>query len=349
VLAAGVSAKDAEKVAARILEAVVRPMIIDELQVSSSASIGVFSGTPESSTAEDLLRDAHLALYRAKELGKNRWHLFTPDLRTRARARLALIHDLRYALERDELRTYYQPKFNLETRQIVGFEALLRWQHPVRGLVAPNDFIPLAEETGLIVPIGEWILREACRQLHAWDTRFLALRLNMNVNLSVHQLIDPDVVDRVRLIIEESSIAPTSLNLELTETALMTNLESARSVLSELRTLRVGLKLDDFGTGYSSLGYLTALHFDSLKIDRGFVSRMTCDHECHAIVESITGLARALGMTLVAEGVEREEHVHELLRLGCQIGQGFYFSPAVPAAAATEMIATERSSCKLAS
>jgi EAL domain-containing protein (putative c-di-GMP-specific phosphodiesterase class I) len=272
-------------------------------------------------------------------LGKNRWHLFEPELRTRARARIATVHDLRYAIERQQLRAYYQPKLNLRTRQITGFEALIRWHHPARGIVYPGEFIELAEDTGLIVAIGEWMLREACRQLKQWQTRFvLPEPLTMNVNLSVKQLADPSLVEHVKTILEEHGIVPRTLNLELTETALMTNLDGARSALADLRNLGVRLKLDDFGTGYSSLGYLSALHFDSLKIDRSFVQRMANDVESHAIVESVAKLAHALGMTLVAEGIELEEHIVELLRMGCEVGQGFYFSTAVEASAAEELM-----------
>jgi len=327
--------------AEKILEAVVRPMLIEDLQISISASIGVFCGAAQSSP-EHVLRDAHLAMHRAKELGKNRCHVFHPELRTRARARLAMIHDLRYALERRELRSFYQPRVHLRSRRIVGFEALIRWRHPVRGIVYPGDFIELAEETGLILPIGEWILAEACRQLRQWQTRFPQSPLTMNVNLSVKQLLDPNLVRRVGEIIAESGIAPESLNLELTETALMTNLDEARIAIAGLRDLRVGLKLDDFGTGYSSLGYLHALHFDSLKIDKSFVTRMAADAESRAIVQSVAGLAHALGMTVVAEGVELEQHVEELLALGCEVGQGFHFSPAVEASRAEEMLVTAR-------
>ncbi len=329
---------DAASLAGRILQEVVRPMEIGDLQISAAASLGVFAGAPGGSTAEDVLRDAHLAMYRAKELGKNRWQQFEPELRTRARARMALVHDLRYALERSEFRAYYQPKVNLRTRKIVGFEALIRWRHPVRGLVYPGDFIELAEETGMIVPIGEWVLQQACRQLRAWQSQFPQAPLTMNVNLSVKQLIDPNLVERVAAILDETDVAPQSLNLELTETALMTNIGPARSALTGLRNLRVGLKLDDFGTGYSSLGYLRAMHFDSLKIDKSFVTRMTSDGECRAIVESMARLAQALGMTVVAEGVELEEHLTELLRLGCEVGQGFYFSPAVDAERAEQLL-----------
>jgi len=335
ILAEGM--REAAALAKAILESVVHPMEIGELAISAGASIGVLCSFAAASSPDDLLRDAHLAMYRAKELGKNRWHVFEPELRTRARARMALIHDLRYALERNELRAFYQPKVNLRTRQIVGFEALIRWRHPERGLVYPGDFIELAEETGMIVPIGEWILAEACRQLRTWQTRFDA-GLRMNVNLSVKELLDPNLVSRVGAILGNSGLAPDSLNLELTETALMTNLPSARHAMSRLRELGVGLKLDDFGTGYSSLGYLRAMQFDSLKIDKSFVMRMNSDRESRAIVESMTRLARALEMTVVAEGVELEAHIEELLKLGCEVGQGFYFSAAVEAEQAENLL-----------
>jgi diguanylate cyclase (GGDEF)-like protein len=339
ILAEGVDRAHAGALVESILNAAVRPMIIDGFKISVGVSIGAFCGCAAGSAPDDLLRDACLAMSRARELGKNRWHLFDPELRTRARARIAVVHDLRYAIERDQLRAYYQPKLNLRTRQIVGFEALIRWQHPVRGMVYPGEFIELAEDSGLIVPIGEWMLRQACRQLSKWQTRFpRAQPLSMNVNLSVKQLVDPTLVEQVKTILEESGILPFTLNLELTETALMTNLEDARSTLADLRKLGIRLKLDDFGTGYSSLGYLGAMHFDSLKIDRSFVQRMSTDVESRAIVESIAKLAHALGMTLVAEGIELDGHIEELLRLGCETGQGFYFSNAVEASAAEELI-----------
>ena len=339
ILAEGVDREKAAALVESILFTAVAPMCIDGFKISVGASIGVFCGCPTGSTPEDLLRDAYLAMYRARELGKNRWHLFEPELRTRARVRIDTLHDLRYAIEREQLRAYYQPKLNLKTRQITGFEALIRWHHPARGIIYPGEFVELAEDTGLIVPIGEWMLREACSQLHKWQTRFaLPQPLTMNVNLSVKQLVDPSLVEHVKAILDESGVLPSTLNLELTETALMTNLDGAKTALADLRRLGIRLKLDDFGTGYSSLGYLGALHFDSLKIDRGFVQRMASDIESHAIVESIVKLAHALGMTLVAEGIEREEHIEELLRMGCEVGQGFYFSTAVEASAAEELM-----------
>lgn len=315
-----------------------KPVLVNGRRISISASVGIVVGNRGS--AEDLLRDADLAMYRAKELGKNRWQIFEPELRDRAETRMVLVHDMRHAAESGQLVAVYQPKVNLKTRRVVGFEALLRWQHPERGLLSPAEFIPLAEETGLIAPIGEWILREACTQLQRWHAKFPVLPpLTMNVNLSVKQLSDPALLDHVRQILKETAVVPETLKLELTESSLMSDLESSRTVLTGLQALHIGLKLDDFGTGYSSLAYLRALHFDSLKIDRSFVAKMLIDPEAHIIVETIIKLAQAMEMTVVAEGIEEEAQVEELLRLGCETGQGFYFSRPVVAEQAEAQIA----------
>ena len=329
--------------AERIRTEVARPIPIMGRRVSIGVSIGMVSGASGSTpagTAEDLLCDAELAMYRAKELGKNRCQMFHPEMRERAHDRMILVHDLRHAAELGQLAAFYQPKVDLKTRRVVGFETLLRWRHPERGMLYPACFIPLAEETGLIVPIGQWILREACKQLRRWQDRFpMSPPLSMNVNLSVKQIGDPMLIEHVHAILEETGVAPGSLKLELTETSLMTDLERAKTVLSALQAMRIGLKLDDFGTGYSSLAYLRALHFDSLKIDRSFVARMLVDSESHIIVETIVKLAHALDMSVVAEGIEEESQVHELLRLGCDIGQGYFFSRPVEASEAEAQLA----------
>ena len=332
-------AVESASVAAAILDHIPRPMPIQGFEIVLSASLGVVVDALPGSTAEDLLRDAGIAMYRAKERGKNRWELFEPGLRERAKTRMAMAQDLRRAVELKQLAVHYQPKVHLKTRAIVGFEALLRWHHPERGLMAPSEFIPLAEATGLILPIGDWILTEACRQLKIWQTKFPSdPPLSMNVNVSVKQLADADLVDRVRALLAETGIPPETLKLELTESSLMTDLESARDVLTSLQRLRVGLKLDDFGTGYSSLSHLRTLHFDSLKIDRSFIMRLLQDPDTHVIVEAIMNLARALDMSVVAEGIEREEQVDELIRMGCEVGQGFYFSRPVEAALAEQRL-----------
>ena len=322
----------------KLLRCLDAPILHEQAKIMVNASGGI-AFSAHSGTAEDLVGNADLAMHRAKELGASRVEVFTPVLRERAQTRLSMAIDLRQAIERGQLVTYYQPKIHLATRAIVGFEALLRWNHPERGLVAPYEFIPLAEETGLIVPIGEWVLREACNQLKRWHTLYPSNpQLSMNVNLSVKQLSDPQLVERVQNILRETGLPDHALKLELTESSLVTEIESAREVLKSLQSLKVGLNLDDFGTGYSSLSYLRTLHFDTLKIDRSFVSRLACDPESFAIVEAILKLADTLNMDVVAEGIEEEDQLSKLIVLGCEVGQGFLFSKPVPAAAAEAML-----------
>jgi diguanylate cyclase (GGDEF)-like protein len=331
--------EQAAEVAEAILSCLARPLALQGLQVTVTGSLGIALCGAEGATPEQLLRDADLAMYRAKELGKNRWQMFDPSLHARVQARMAAAIDLRHALEQGELLAYYQPKVHLRSRAMLGFEALLRWRHPTRGLLPPAEFISVAEETGLIVPMGEWILGEACRQLAIWQKRFPApVPLTMSVNLSVKQLKDPNLVNYVRQVLAETGIPPETLRLELTESYLMAEIESAKDVLAGIQDLRVGLKLDDFGTGYSSLSYLRALHFDSLKIDRTFVERLETDAESRAIVETIIQLANALRMNVVAEGIEDEHQLGELIRLGCEMGQGFLFSHPLGTADAEELL-----------
>jgi len=324
-----------------ILMSLTRPMYLKGVQVSVAASVGMALTRDGNCTPEDLLRDADLAMYRAKELGKNRCERFEPELRERVNARLTAAIDLRHAVERGELLALYQPKVELATRKIVGFEALLRWRHPQQGLVGPGVFIPIAEETGLIISIGDWILQEACRQLKIWQAKFPSEPpISMNVNLSVKQLSDPLLLSRVKKVLDETGIAAETLKLELTESALIPEIDAAAGVLSELRALHVGLKLDDFGTGYSSLSYLRNLHFDSLKIDRSFVSKLGSDEDTHAIVGTIVNLAHTLHMNVVAEGIETEQQLTELVELGCDSGQGYYFAKPLDTDAAEKLLET---------
>lgn len=256
--------------------------------------------------------------------------------------REAIAADLPYAIERDQLAVRYQPLMHLPNRSVMGFEALLRWRHPEFGWIPPDQFIPVAEKTGWIVALGEWVLRQACRQLKIWQTRFPRLPLlSMNVNLSVRQLADPRLVAKVADVLGETGVPPESVALELTEGSLISEFDSAQKVLGRIRALGVGLKLDDFGIGYSSLSYLGALPFDTLKIDRCFAHRLLSDPASDAIVEAVIQLAHRLRMKVVAEGIENESQLRRLLDLGCDIGQGYLFSePATPEAVG-QMLADE--------
>ena len=340
LLDSGALAANPETAARALLACLAPPFALPGMRIplSASAGIAVFAGGD--ATAVDLLSDADLAMSCAQQSGNNRWERFAPAMRERAQARMIVAIDLRHAIERDQLVVFYQPKINLATRKIVGFEALLRWRHPVYGLIQPSDFIPLAEQTGMIVPIGAWILRQACLQLKSWHAKFPSdPPLSMNVNLSVKQLGDPELVASVEGILAETGIPPQCLDLELTESSLAFEIDAAREVLSRLQALHIGLKLDDFGTGYSSLSYLHRLHFDSLKIDRSFIDRLESDSESRAIVEAILNLARTLHMTVVAEGIETEEQLAKLIDLGCVTGQGFLFSKPVAAEFAELLLA----------
>jgi EAL domain-containing protein (putative c-di-GMP-specific phosphodiesterase class I) len=241
------------------------------------------------------------------------------------------LRDLPHAVEGHEFVLEYQPIIDLATGTIAGFEALLRWNHPRLGRLAPAEFIPLAEETGLIVPIGAWILTEACRQLKEWQTGFpLSRPLAINVNLSPRQLTDPNIIGLVKEVLCATDIRPGTLKLELTESAMMTEVESAWTVLADLQSLQVRLKLDDFGTGYSSLSYLHALHFDSIKIDRSFVSRLGMDPAARAVIEMMISMAHELRMTVVAEGIENDGQLAELSRMRCDLGQGYLLGRPLP-------------------
>jgi EAL domain-containing protein (putative c-di-GMP-specific phosphodiesterase class I) len=266
-------------------------------------------------------------MYRAKDAGKARYELFDTEMHSRAVLRLNLENDMRRAIERQEFRAYYQPIMHLETGKVAGFEALARWEHPERGLVSPTEFIPVAEETGLIVPIGLWMLEEACRQMHEWHCQSLANRLlTISVNLSGKQLMQPDLIEEIEKILSRTGIEPRCLKLEITESVVMENAEVVTVMLNQLRALNIRLSIDDFGTGYSSLSYLHRFPVDTLKIDRSFISRMGSDNENNEIVRTIAKLAQNLGMEIVAEGIETEEQLRQLSLLACEYGQGYLFS-----------------------
>jgi diguanylate cyclase (GGDEF)-like protein/PAS domain S-box-containing protein len=328
-------------VAERIQEEMSLPFRIVGQEVFSSASIGIAIANSEYERPEDLLRDADMAMYRAKALGKARHEVFDVGMHTRAVALLQLETDLRWAIEREEFELYYQPIVSLESGRIGGFEALIRWQHPERGMVSPGDFIPVAEETGWIVPIGRWVLEEACAQLACW------LRdipgdgpITMSVNLSSKQFSQPDLISSIENLLERHSIPPGCLKLEITESAIMENADSVTARLLQLRAIGVKLGLDDFGTGYSSLSYLHKFPLDTLKIDRSFIARMNEDGENREIVRTIVSLGKNLGMDVVAEGVEETLQLADLRELDCKHGQGFFFARPMTSADASSLLSS---------
>lgn len=306
-------------------------------EVFTAASIGIAYGSRAYTRPEELLRDADTAMYRAKEQGRGRSEIFNIKMHTQAVAVLQLETDLRRTLERQELLLHYQPILSLRTQQIVGFEALLRWQHPKRGMVPPSDFISIAEETGLIVPIGHWVLQESCRRMQQWRKQYPAHDLTINVNLSSKQFT-PRLIDEIRQILQETQLEARYLKLEITESVLMENAEAAIVTLSQLRDLGIGLAIDDFGTGYSSLSYLHRFPIDTLKIDRSFTSKIDIDGEQLAIVRTIITLAWNLGMEVIAEGVETQKQLVQLKALHCDQAQGYFFCKPMDAKIATQLI-----------
>ncbi|HEY0728371.1 MAG TPA: EAL domain-containing protein, partial [Pyrinomonadaceae bacterium] len=319
-------ATDAVRVAQRISEELSQPFVLDKNSAFATASIGIALSSSGYDRPEDILRDADTAMYRAKENGKARYEVFDHAMHARAVSRLQLESDLRQAVEQKEFCVYYQPIVSLETGRLAGLEALVRWNHPRRGLVSPADFIPVAEETGLIVPIGEWVLLEACKHIRECQTAFPSHRsLSLSVNLSARQVAQSDLLDRIKEALAISKLNPHCLKLEITESVVMENAEAAALMFKQLRSLGVQLSIDDFGTGYSSLSYLHRFPLNYLKIDRSFVSRLTTDND-NAIVRTISTLARNLGMEVIAEGIETEEQYQQLRMLGCEYGQGYLFS-----------------------
>jgi diguanylate cyclase (GGDEF)-like protein len=319
-------ATDAVRVAQRIQDELSQPFVLDKNSAFATASIGIAFSSSGYDRADDILRDADIAMYRAKENGKARYEVFDHGMHARAVSRLQLESDLRQAIENKEFCVYYQPIVSLQTGRLAGFEALVRWNHPRRGLVSPADFIPVAEETGLIVPIGQWVLNEACAQVRQWQIDSPSHRnLSLSVNLSARQVAQPDLLDRIKEALATSKLNPHCLKLEITESVVMENAEAAALMFKQLRSLGVQLSIDDFGTGYSSLSYLHRFPLNYLKIDRSFVSRLTTDND-NAIVRTISTLARNLGMEVIAEGIETEEQYQQLKMLGCEYGQGFLFS-----------------------
>ncbi|MFN7948970.1 MAG: EAL domain-containing protein [Blastocatellia bacterium] len=334
---------EAEEVAVRIQKVLEAPFNLSGNEIFTTVSIGIAWSGLGYENPEDVLRDADTAMYRAKNAGTARREVFDKAMHSQAVSRLQLESDLRRAVEREEFIVYYQPIVELEDGRLQGFEALVRWQHPERGLVPPVQFIPIAEETGLIVQIGEQVMRRACQQMKEWQRLHPAAhRLQVSVNLSSRQFAQPDLIGQVRRVLDDTALDPRSLKLELTESAVMENSEIAVSLLRQIRSLGIELSIDDFGTGYSSLSYLHRFPLSTLKIDRSFVNEMRENDENAEIVRTIVTLARTLKMEVVAEGIETEEQLMQLRWLECRYGQGYYFSKPVDAEAAGQMIRQKR-------
>src|SRR6185295_3416524 len=330
---------DAVQVADRILDQTSKPFLLEGNEVFATVSIGIAPGA-DYEKPDDLLRDADTAMYRAKERGKNCYEVFDSAMHSRAVARLQLETDLRKAIERKEFRVYYQPIVSLLTNSLVGFEALVRWQHPQRGLVPPAEFLPLAEETGLILPIDLMVLREAARQTRDWQQRYeSASDLRINVNLSTKQFAQYGLVDRVKDALVQTGLDGRHLTLEITESAIMEETSALAEMLDQIRKLDIRLYLDDFGTGYSSLGYLHRFPIHSLKIHSSFVGQLGKDTDPGQLVRTITTLAENMSMGVVAEGVETREQLAKLRDLKCERVQGYYFSRPLAAMDAELLIA----------
>jgi diguanylate cyclase (GGDEF)-like protein len=334
------SADAAARFAARLLLDLIAPHTIDGRDIHSTASIGLTTSDLAGRSAEDVLRDADIAMYHAKAAGRAQYARFDRRMHEDVRTRLELENDLRSAIERGQMQLYYQPIVSLVDHRVYGFEALVRWNHPRHGLVSPADFIPCCEELGLIVPLGMWILREACRQLKAWHLKFpLHSDLTISVNVSARQLPTHDLVQQIDAVLKEHQLPPHCLALEITESVVIADAEAAMCVLEQIRDLGVRLHMDDFGTGYSSLSMLHQMPLHGLKIDRKFMQNVSEHRDYAAVVHAIVTLARNLNMKLIAEGIEDGDQVALLQAMDCDLAQGYFFAPPRDAAGAEAYLA----------
>jgi diguanylate cyclase (GGDEF)-like protein len=335
------NASDATKTANNILSELAAPFQIGEYQVFTNVSIGIVMGSDIYKQPEHILRDADTAMYRAKANGKACYQMFEQTMHSRALHNFQLESDLRHALDRHEFVAYYQPIITLETNQISSFEALVRWNHPEKGLIPPSKFIPISEETGLVIAIDLFVLRQACQQLRSWRDEGIADQsITMNVNLSVKHFMSFDLLKQIDNVLQETGIDGNSLRLEITESDIMENAEFAGKIISQLRDRNIQLSIDDFGTGYSSLSYLHRLPIDHLKIDRSFVMRIGKNGKNTEIIRAIIALAKSLGMYTIAEGVETQEQLDQIKELDCDYCQGYLFSKPVDADLARNLLIT---------
>jgi EAL domain-containing protein (putative c-di-GMP-specific phosphodiesterase class I) len=326
-------AEAAISVAERLLAALAVPFSLGGTEARLTASVGISRSDPETMSEAEVVRNADVAMYHAKAAGKDRYELFRPEMHEAVVKRVALLAELHTAIDENQFELHYQPLIDLADRRILGFEALVRWRHPVRGLVPPVEFIPLAEESGLIIPLGRWVLEEAVHQLRAWDpVAGAAQPLCMSVNVAARQLQSPDLVAAVAEALGQSGVAPGRLTLELTEGTLLEDVHATVARLYELKGLGVKLAIDDFGTGFSSLSYLRRFPVDTLKVDKSFVDDI---HTARGeeLIRTMLELGHHLGLATVAEGIESPDQEASLAALGCQIGQGYLFSRPLPAAA----------------
>ena len=341
---------DALRVAQRLQAAIAAPFTVAGRDLPATVSIGIALSSDEHASAEGLLQCSDVAVHRAKALGGSRCELFDEGMHTRAVNRLKLEAELRVAIDRRQFQLCYQPILNLETRQAAGFEALVRWHHPEQGVVSPSKFIEVAERAGLMVPIGKWVIREACQQLRAWQSAYPALgSLTMTVNVSAKQFVHPDLRDDLKAALQENHINPSTLQIELTEADAQADPKLTASLFTQLKHLGVRISIGDFGTGQSSLSWLRRSPLDELKIDRSLVANMPTDRSSFDVVNLTIILARELNLEVVAEGIETAVHLERVRRLGCQLGQGYFFSKPLEVRQADELLKQQSQLGKAAS
>ncbi|WP_281383546.1 putative bifunctional diguanylate cyclase/phosphodiesterase [Granulicella aggregans] len=327
VLADGVeSAAQAEAIAKRIHTALSHPILCGAEELSISVSIGIAMAKPELTSPESFLQHSDLAMYCAKSNGRGSYVTFDPSMQVETLARLELEADLRKALARNELRVFYQPQMNLRTKDLIGCEALIRWQHPTRGLLAPGEFVGVAEEMGIIASLDLWVMETACQQVKEWRAVPDARALTVSVNVSAQHLLQKDLKEAVKAVLNRHGLPPSALCLELTETVLMENLDAGNQLMQELRAIGVGLHMDDFGSGYSSFRQLSELPFDTLKIDRSFIERIAVNGQSRKVVDAISSMAHTMGLKVVGEGIEDRSQAELLASMDCDIGQGYFFA-----------------------